>query len=140
MSTRLLLGAALVFTSGCSLVLVDGPPDYIPANEPVPLESCTIDRTFPLLDAAGTGIAIAAVLWSSEGDAVRYGAVGGAALGFSSYTGFRRVNQCRDRVIPRLDTLSNDALFPGTLVEIADPLLSAPRLFRVNDGSPDRSR
>ena len=140
MSTRLLLGAALVFTSGCSLVLVDGPPDYIPANEPVPLESCTIDRTFPLLDAAGTGIAIAAVLWSSEGDAVRYGAVGGAALGFSSYTGFRRVNQCRDRVIPRLDTLSTDALFPGTLVEIADPLLSAPRLFRVNDGSPDRSR
>lgn len=136
MLTRFLLGAALLFTSGCSFVLVNGPPGNIPANEPVPVLSCTTERTFPFLDAAGTAIAVAAVLWASEGDAVRYGAVGGAALGFSSYTGFRRVNQCRARVLPSVDTLFTDALVPGTPFEIADPLPAAPQPGPRRHGPP----
>jgi len=139
MLTRVLLGAALTFTSGCSLALVDGPPDFIPANEPVPPESCTIERALPFLDAVGAGAFLVTALTSSEGDRVRFAAVGSGALGFSSYTGFRRVKQCRERMF-QMETPSPDTLFPRTLVEIADPLLSAPRLFRVNDESPDRSR
>lgn len=140
MLTRVLLGAALTFTSGCSLAFVDGPPDFIPANEPVPPESCTIERALPLLDAAGAGAFLVTALTSSDGDKVRFAAVGSGALGFSSYTGFRRVKQCRERMFQVLETPSPDTLFPGTLIEMPDPLLGAPRLFRVNDESPGRSR
>ena len=140
MLTRVLLGAAVVFTSGCSLAFVDGPPDFIPANEPVPPESCTIERALPFLDAVGAGAFLVTALTSSDGDRVRFSAVGSGALGFSSYTGFRRVRQCRQRMFQMPETPSPDTTFAGALVEIADPLLGAPRLFGVNDGPPDRSR
>lgn len=140
MLTRVLMGVALTFTSGCSLAFVDGPPDFIPANEPVPPESCTIERALPFLDAVGAGAFLVTALTSSDGDNVRFAAVGSGALGFSSYTGFRRVKQCRERMFQMLETPSPDTLFPRALIEIADPLLGAPRLLRVNDGSPDRSR
>lgn len=140
MLTRVLLGVALTFTSGCSLAFVDGPPGFVPANEPVPPESCTIERVLPFLDAVGAGALLYAALRSSDGDAVRFSAVGSGALGFSSYTGFRRVKQCRQRMFQMLEMPSPDTTFPGALIEIADPLLGAPRLFGVNDGPPDRSR
>ena len=99
MIPRLLLVCALLLTSGCSMVLVKGPPSYIPADEPVPEGACTIDRTIPLVDALGAGGSIIAALTSSHGDVVRFGAVAGAALGYSSYSGFRKVRRCRARVI-----------------------------------------
>ena len=49
------------------------------------------DEPFPLIDAVGAVAGVATALTSSDGDAVRFGAVAGGALGFSSYTGFRRV-------------------------------------------------
>ena len=110
MLTRFLLGVSLVLTSGCSLAFVDGPPDFIPANEPVPLESCTIERVLPILDAVGAGAFLLTALTSSDGNEVRFGAVLSGALGFSSYTGFRKVGSCRERVFmepggPVLDTV-----------------------------------
>ena len=92
------VGALAILTSGCSMVLVDGPPGYIEANEPVPLGSCTTERIIPLVDAVGAVAGVATALTNSDGNAVRFGAVAGAALGFSSYTGFRRVGACRARI------------------------------------------
>lgn len=110
MLTRFLLGVSLTLTSGCSLAFVDGPPDFIPANEPVPPESCTIERALPILDAVGAGAFLITALTSSDGNEVRFGAVLSGALGFSSYTGFRRVGSCRERMFmepggPVLDTV-----------------------------------
>ncbi len=98
MLTRLLLIGALTFSSGCSLVLVDGPPDFIPPSDPIPAEACTVERVFPLLDALGAGAMAVTALTSDDGNAVRFGAVIGAGLGYSSYAGFGKVKQCRDRV------------------------------------------
>ena len=94
------IGALATLTSGCSLVLVDGPPRYIAANDPVPSGACTSAHTIPLIDAVGAVAGVATALTSSDGDAVRFGAVAGGALGFSSYTGFRRVRECRRRSNP----------------------------------------
>lgn len=111
MFPRLLLAASLALTSGCSLVLVDGPPDFIPADEPVPEGSCTIDRTLPLLDAAGAAAGVGAAIYSSEGNYVRIGAVLGVALGYSSFSGFRKVSQCRGRML-QPTTAPADTLLP----------------------------
>lgn len=92
------IGALATLTSGCSLFLVDGPPGYIPANDPVPLGACTTGRLIPLIDAVGAVAGTATALTSSDGDAVRFGAVLGGGLALSSYTGFRRVGECRRRV------------------------------------------
>lgn len=115
-AAKLLLIGTLVFTSGCSLVLVDGPPDFIPADEPVPQGACTTERTMPFVDAIGAGAFIATALTSSDGDKVRIGAVLGGALGYSSYMGFRRVGRCRARVFRPAGPVPPDtilaALFP----------------------------
>ena len=97
--TRVLLVGALFLSSGCSMVLVNGPPDYIPENQPIPAGACTVERVFPVLDAVGAGAFALTALTSSNGDHVRFGAALGAGLGFSSYTGFKRVGACRDRVL-----------------------------------------
>ena len=110
------IGALATLTSGCSLVLVKGPPGYIPANDPVPAGACTSERIIPLIDAVGAVAGVATALTNSDGDAVRFGAVGGAALGFSSYTGFRRVGACRKRVSPASQgagLASPASMFPG---------------------------
>ncbi|MXW17945.1 MAG: hypothetical protein F4139_01790 [Gemmatimonadetes bacterium] len=112
MFPKLLLTVALTLTSGCSLVLVDGPPDFIPANEPVPEGACTIDRTMPFVDAVGATAGVAAAVFSSEGNEVRIGAVLGAVLGYSSFSGFRKVSQCRRRVFQPATSRSSDTLFP----------------------------
>lgn len=102
----LVIGALAALSSGCSLVLVDGPPGFIPPDEPVPPGACTIDRTIPLIDAVGAAAGLAAALTSSEGNAVRFGAAIGAALGFASYTGFRKVGSCRERTMPAQESTS----------------------------------
>lgn len=94
------IGALATLTSGCSLFLVDGPPGYIPANDPVPPGACTTGRLIPLIDAVGAVAGTATALTSSDGDAVRFGAVLGGGLALSSYTGFRRVGECRRRTSP----------------------------------------
>ena len=116
MSPKLLLAAALILSSGCSLVLVDGPPDFIPADQPLPEGACTIDRTIPFLDAVGAAASAVVAVTSSEGDYVRVGAVLGAALGYSSYSGFSKVKRCRQRMLlpagAAADTMSARR-FPG---------------------------
>ena len=130
MLARQLLVGSLVLLSGCSLAFVDGPPDYIPADQPAPPGSCTIERIMPFLDAVGAGAFLITTLTSSEGDAVRYGAVLGGGLGFSSYTGFRRVGSCKARMFmqptgPVLDTVL--VRFPhATTPLLAEPLLPDP--------------
>lgn len=112
MFPKLLLTSALILTSGCSLVLVDGPPDFIPANEPVPQGACTVDRTMPFLDAIGATAGAAAAVFSSEGNEVRIGIVLGGVLGYSSFSGFRKVRQCRHRMFQPTGSPRSDTLFP----------------------------
>ena len=122
MFPKLLLTAALTLSSGCSLVLVDGPPGFIPADQPVPAGACTVDRTMPFVDAIGATAFVVTAVTSSKGDHVRIGAVLGGALGYSSFSGFRKVKQCRQRMLqpdgPMPDTtfawyLSDFTLFPA---------------------------
>ncbi len=141
------VGALATLTSGCSLVMVKGPPGYIPANDPVPSGACTSARTIPLIDAVGSVAGVATALTSSDGDAVRFGAVAGGALGFSSYTGFRRVGACRARMSPA-PPVQGFALpartVPGgpTLYNWPDAgmrpgdLLNAPRFLRPLPATP----
>ena len=100
---------------------MDGPPGFIPADQPVPAGACTVDRTFPFVDAIGATASVVTAVTSSKGDHVRIGAVLGGALGYSSYSGFRKVSQCRQRMFqpdgPQPDTtfarfLSDFTLFP----------------------------
>lgn len=112
MFPKLLLTVALTFTSGCSLVLVDGPPDFIPANQPVPEGACTIDRTMPFMDAIGATAGAATAIFSSEGEYVRIGLVLGGVLGYSSFSGFRKVSQCRRRMFLPTGSRSSDTPFP----------------------------
>ncbi len=71
MNRRLVaIGALATLTSGCSLVMVKGPPGYIPANDPVPAGACTSGMTIPLIDAVGAVAGVATALTNSEGDAV----------------------------------------------------------------------
>ena len=102
----LVIGALAALSSGCSLVLVDGPPGFIPPDDPLPPGSCTIDRTIPLIDAVGAAAGLTTALTSSEGNTVRFGAAIGAALGLSSYTGFRKVGRCRERMMPAPESTS----------------------------------
>lgn len=108
----LLLAGALTLASGCSLALVDGPPDFIPVDQPLPEGACTIDRTLPFADAVGAGTLLFVAATSSDGDRVRFGAVLGGALGYSAYSGFNSVRQCRSRMLlkprgpPPADTAS----------------------------------
>ena len=114
----LLLAGTLILTSGCSLALVDGPPDFIPVDQPIPEGACTIERTLPFADAIGAGTLLFVAATSSDGDRVRFGIVLGGALGYSAYSGFRSVRQCRSRMLlrprgpPSSDTTSGG--FPGT--------------------------
>lgn len=144
MLARQLLVGSLVLLSGCSLALVDGPPDFIPADQPVPPGSCSVERILPVLDAVGAGAFLVTALTSSEGDAVRFGAVISAGLGFSSYTGFRRVGSCRERMFmepvgPLLDTVLVRPFHETTpsLVEplLPDPIFTRPSLNRGPTGS-----
>ncbi len=108
MFPKLLLAAALTLSSGCSLVLVDGPPNFIPAGQPIPAGACTVSKTLPFVDAVGATALVATAATSSDGDVVRLNAVLGVLLGYSSYAGFRKVRQCRQRTFmpdgPRPDT------------------------------------
>ena len=133
MIPRLLLAGALMLTSGCSLVLVKGPPSYIPADEPVPEGGCTIDRTIPLVDALGAGTFIVTALTSSNGDHVRFGAVLGVALGYSSYSGFRKVRQCRRRVIQPADMAVADTTFMRLFPDL---VRTSPAPFVPLGGAP----
>jgi len=111
----LLLTGTLILTSGCSLALVDGPPDFIPVDQPIPEGACTVERTLPFADAIGAGTLLFLAATSSDGDRVRFGIVLGGALGYSAYSGFRSVRQCRSRMLlrprgpPSSDTTSGAA-------------------------------
>ena len=128
MFTRLLLIGSLVLLSGCSLAMVKGPPDFVPAEEQVPMGSCTVERVFPILDAVGAGAFVITAITSSDGNAVRSSAVLGGALGFSSYTGFRRVGKCKERMFPVSGGPVLDTVLAQPLDGIALPLFHGPLL------------
>lgn len=135
MFARQLLAGSLVLLSGCSLAFVEGPPDFIPADQPVPPGSCSIERVLPVLDAVGAGGFLITALTSSDGDAVRFGAVLSAGLGFSSYTGFRRVGNCKARMfmepVDPLPDTTGVGLFHMTTPLLTEPLLPDPIFTRV---------
>ena len=99
----LALGAALTGSSGCSLVLVHGPPA---GHESLAAFSCTRNNVAPIVDAvfAGTGLFVGATLMragSSEWT-VPYAVVGaGMALeglvwaGSAAY-GLHKTSRCRE--------------------------------------------
>ena len=128
MLARSLLTCSLVLLSGCSLAMVKGPPDFIPAEEQVPMGSCTVERVFPALDAAGAAAFVITAITSSDGNAVRVGAVLGGALGFSSYTGFRRVANCKERMFTGPGGPVLDTVLVQPLDGIASPLFGGPLL------------
>ncbi len=141
MFNRFLPIAVLAVTStGCSLAFVNGPPGYIPANEPIPVESCTLDRTLPIVDAIGAGAFLVTTLTSSDGTEVRLSALLGGALGLSSFTGFRRVGQCRERVLGTVlesSSLFGDTEYPEAATDIGGTLVTAPRpLGAIVPGAP----
>ena len=128
MLNRFLPVVALVSTStGCSLALVDGPPGYLPPNEPVPMESCTKSRALPFVDAIGAGAFLLPAFTSSDGTEVRVSAVVGSVLGLSSFVGFRRVRHCRERVFGRNEESASLTVMPQATTRNAGPLLTAPR-------------
>lgn len=147
----LVIGALAAMPSGCSFVLVDGPPGFIPPDDPVPPGACTIDRTIPLIDAVGAAAGLAAALTSSEGNAVRFGAAIGAALGFASYTGFRKVGSCRERMMPAHESTSTageraplfiaqDGAIPGVQSDgrLRIPGAEPPPVSAVRANAPNR--
>ena len=99
-ATLLVVGAPTL-ASGCSLALVDGPPDVIPVDQPIPEGACTVEKTLPFADAVGAGTFLFLAATSSDGDRVRFGVVLGGALGYSAYSGFRSVRHCRSRMLLR---------------------------------------
>ena len=137
--------ALALLSTGCSLAFVNGPPRYIPSDEPVPIGSCTIDRTLPLVDAIGAGTFLVTTLTSSDGTDVRISALVGAALGFSSYTGFRRVGRCRERVLQRVEE-TFEFMAPAASVEIvgvrSQPWRTAPskRSPKALDGRSPKAK
>lgn len=142
MLNRLLPVVALALASaGCSLAFVDGPPGYVPANQPVPIGACTLDRTLPLVDAIGAGTALVTTLTSSDGTEVRISALVGAALGFSSYTGFRRVGHCRERVLIGVEE-SIEFMGPDGRTEMAGarPSTAVFRTLSPSEGSEESAR
>ena len=128
MLARSLLTCSLLLLSGCSLAFVKGPPDFIPAEEQIPMGSCTIERILPVLDAVGAGAFVITAITSSDGNAVRVGAVLSGALGFSSYTGFRRVKNCKERMFPGPGGPVLDTVLVQPLDGIASPLFGGPLL------------
>lgn len=123
----LLLAGSLLSLSGCSLAFVNGPPDFIPADQPAPPGSCSIERVLPVLDAVGAGASLITALTNSDGDVVRFSAVLSAGLGFSSYTGFRRVESCRERMFMGPARALPDTTGVG-LFHVTTPLLAEPLL------------
>lgn len=100
----LALGAAFAASTGCSFVLVQGPPR---GHEQLASFSCTRGNAVPLVDAAvaGTGLFVGGTLMAA-GHAnewvAAYGVVGaglaveGLVFGVSSLVGFHRTAHCRE--------------------------------------------
>lgn len=99
----LVLGAALAGATGCSFVLVHGPPA---GPERSAALSGTRSNAFPILDAivAGTGLFVGGTLiaagsgsaWTAPYAVVGAGfALEGLLFGTSAVTGFAKTSRCR---------------------------------------------
>ena len=89
--------AWLTFSAGgCSFVFVSGPPL---GHEELEYFTCTESNSVPVLDVLWAGLnasSLAAGASSSPSGAVVGVSLGWVALsGFSAWTGFKRVNECR---------------------------------------------
>lgn len=96
-----LLALLLLVTSGCSFVLVKGPPT-VPTKRTI---DCTTSRSWPLVDTAMT-VATAAVgvtvlvLGLSDEDSTKMAIGGGTAVlavpyAIGAVSGFKKTTQCR---------------------------------------------
>jgi len=101
----LVLGAALAGTTGCSFVLVHGPPA---GHDRLAAFSCTSSNALPILDAiaAGTGLFVGGTLLAAtssdaSGWVAPYVVVGagfaldGLVYGTSAVSGFVKTSRCR---------------------------------------------
>jgi hypothetical protein len=105
---RSLTAACLLVTSGCSLVLVEGPKDRRP-GEPV---ICTRDSAVPIVEnyvslaasILGLGLGFSLLIPSQRGDlGTKLGVAGalvavGAGFAASSSVGFDRITRCNRAV------------------------------------------
>jgi len=99
----LVLGAALAGSTGCSFVLVHGPPA---GHDQLAAFSCTRSNAFPIVDAiaAGTGLFVGGTLlaggtgnaWTAPYAVVGAGfALEGLLFGSSAVSGFVKTGRCR---------------------------------------------
>ncbi len=91
---------AATLASGCSVVLVQGPPqpgeaDYDPTGIYPAGVPCTPGRGWPLLDTAFALAALAGTVTADNRDDRIDGALTTAAAALSAWIGNRRVSACR---------------------------------------------
>lgn len=128
-----LLALVAVLSSGCSLLLVDGPPQ-IRAGAPVPATAdCTTGSTMPIVDiiiGVSTTMMVAEVVDPDDGWGSGEVLMFALPVGFfgSSFEGFRRTRRCREflatPVAPDTATLAKAPVWPMSLG--TPPMLPAP--------------
>ena len=84
--------------SGCSLVLVEGPPQVRPGSTPPATANCTTEMALPIVDLVFGALAGISSLTLGEDEITLAtgSALWGATLLYSGYTGRKRVTACRD--------------------------------------------
>ena len=148
MSTRALLRITLLCafsltSTACGWVLVNGPP---PNHESLPYFTCTLDKTWPILDVAWGGLVVlagvGALAMSGEAfarrnpdsDRVTTGVqvlALGVASGFAARSGFNKINECRAAydALARRAVGDADALQQAS--DLGTPSWRPPQLPRV---------
>ena len=153
-----LLAASVVSLSGCSFLLVEGPPSASPqpGTRTQASEICTTSMLFPALDAvAGTpstlfgGLMVAAVVVDNslftEGELLAMAAgslVPGVLWLRSAWNGRKKVNACRgyleDAVIPL--PASRDRVAPPTPIRLSPAKRQYPRARPPLPAAPTATR
>ena len=119
--------------SGCSMLLVNGPPQVSPGAADTPVMTCTTSKLAPVLDL-GTGVvlggagAFVAVVDFNEGDrayGLAFAGIGTAQV-VAGIIGLRRVNACRDAIVdvtagPPLSASRPPSTLPNTTRPVWSP-------------------
>ena len=119
--------------SGCSVLVVQGPPQVSPGAAGPPVMTCTTSKWVPLVDlgagvASGGGGTLVAVANLNEGDmayGLAWAGVGTAQI-VSGILGLRRVNACRDAIAdftagPPLSPPRSMSTLPNTTRRVWSP-------------------
>ena len=121
---------AATVLSGCGWLFVDGPPQGMASSSPyIP---CTDSKVLPTLDAVMAGLQVANIIYvssmddydfedqfgdTSKGTIMGMQAVFGTLWGFSAYSGYGKVSDCR---AARAAALSQDQARAAMLGQVRD--------------------